>query len=83
MNYIGETMWVPSGTSSTTAQVALSASMQDPTGIGLGMATVDFIDCVTNKVLASGVKVSQVADSPDNTGPAGAGRLLSRTLIGC
>ena len=70
LNYIGETMWVTSGKSSTASQVTLSASMQDPTGTALVGATVDFIDRATGKVLAGGIKVSQVAGSPDNTGTA-------------
>ena len=69
VNYIGQTTWVTSGTSATTAQVTLTASMQDATGTALVGATVDFIDTCTGKVLASGVKVSPVAGSP-GTGTA-------------
>lgn len=69
VNYIGQTTWVTSGTSATTAQVTLTASMQDATGTALVGATADFIDTLTNKVLASGVQVSPVAGSP-GTGTA-------------
>jgi hypothetical protein len=69
VRYIGQTWFVTSGTSATTAQVALTASMQDPTGLALAGATVDFIDQSTNKVLAAGVKVTPVAGSP-GTGTA-------------
>ena len=82
VNYIGQTEWVTSGTSSTTAQVTLTASMQDPTGTALAGAKVDFIDCATGKVLAGGVKVSQVAGSPDNTGTANAIVTLSTGQYG-
>jgi MBG domain (YGX type)/Bacterial Ig-like domain (group 3)/YDG domain len=73
VNYIGQQYFVTSGSSSTTAQVTLSASVQDPTGTALTGATMDFID-VTNglpgKTLATGVKVSPVPNSPANTGTA-------------
>ncbi len=72
VNYIGQTTFVTSGTSATTAQVTLTASMQDPTGTGLVGATVDFIwldGSVNGKVLASGVTVSQVPGNP-STGTA-------------
>ncbi len=70
VRYIGQTQWVTSGTSSTTAQVTLTASVQDPTGFGLSGAKVDFIDAASSKVLASNVNVSPVAGSPSNTGTA-------------
>jgi hypothetical protein len=70
VSYIGQLAWVTSGTSSTTAQVALSASVQDPTGAALSGAKMDFIDALTNKVLAAGVPVSPVAGSSSNTGTA-------------
>ncbi len=70
VRYIGQTSFVTSGTSSTTAQVTLSASVQDPTGLALVGAKVDFIDESNNKVLASGVNVSPVANSSGNTGTA-------------
>ncbi|HSC11665.1 MAG TPA: Ig-like domain repeat protein, partial [Rhodanobacteraceae bacterium] len=66
VNYIGQQMFVTSGSSSTTAQVTLSASVQDPSGLGLSGAKVDFIDCSTTcpgKTLASGVPVSPVQNS--------------------
>jgi hypothetical protein len=64
VNYIGQTTWVTSGTNSTTAQVVLTASMQDLTGTALIGATVDFIELASNKVLASGVQVSPIPGSP-------------------
>ena len=64
VNYIGQTVWTTSGSSSTTAQVTLTASMQDATGVALAGATVDFIDALTGKVLASGVKVAAVSGVP-------------------
>jgi hypothetical protein len=72
VNYVGQTIFVTSGTSATTAQVTLSASMQDPTGAALVGATVDFIDIGQSppKVLASGIKVTPVANSSSGTGTA-------------
>ncbi|HEX3123614.1 MAG TPA: kelch repeat-containing protein [Rhodanobacteraceae bacterium] len=73
VNYIGQQVFVTSGSSSTTAQVTLSASVQDPTGLGLSGAKVDFIDCSTipcGKTLASGVPVSPVQNEPNFTGTA-------------
>jgi len=61
---------VTSGSSSTTAQVTLSASVQDPTGVALVGAKVDFIDTSTGQIMAGGVPVSPVANSPANTGTA-------------
>jgi hypothetical protein len=73
VNYIGQQYFVTSGSSSTTAQVTLSASVQDPTGTALVGATMTFTD-ITNgapgNVLASNVPVSQVPGSPANTGTA-------------
>jgi len=69
VNYIGQTDWVTSGTSSTTAQVTLSASAQDPTGTGLLGATMKFTDAVTGAVLAANVPVAPVAGNP-STGTA-------------
>jgi hypothetical protein len=68
--YIGQLTFMTSGSSSTTAQVTLSASVQDPTGSALVGATAEFIDANTGKVLASGVKVTTVAGSPANTATA-------------
>jgi hypothetical protein len=62
--YIGQTIAVASGSSATSAQVSLAASVQDPTGLGLVGAKVTFIDTLTNRVLASNVPVSPVAGSP-------------------
>jgi len=64
--YIGQTIAVASGSSATSAQVSLAASVQDPTGLGLVGAKVTFIDTLTNRVLASNVPVSPVAGSPFN-----------------
>jgi hypothetical protein len=69
--YIGQTVFVTSGSSSTTAQVTLSASVQDPDGSGSVMdATVTFTDLLSGKILASGVKVTSVANSTSGTGTA-------------
>jgi hypothetical protein len=69
--YIGQTVFTTSGSSSTTAQVTLSASVADPDGLGsIANATVTFTDLTSGKVLASGVKVSPVASSTTNTGTA-------------
>ncbi|PYS44775.1 MAG: hypothetical protein DMG13_33320, partial [Acidobacteria bacterium] len=56
----------------TTAQVTLSASVQDPSvgGGTVSAATVTFTDLLTGKVLASGVKVSPVANTSSHTGTA-------------
>jgi hypothetical protein len=70
--YIGQTVFQTSGSSSTTAQVTLSASVvQDPDGLGsVANATVTFKDLLTNTVLASNVKVSPVSNSSTGTGTA-------------
>ena len=70
--YIGQTVFTTSGSSSTTAQVTLSASVQDTTGSGatLTNATVTFTDLLTGKVLATGVKVTPVSGSSVPTGTA-------------
>ncbi len=73
VRYIGQTQFVTSGTSSTTAQVTLSASVQDPTGVALNGAKAEFIDFTNGlpgRVLASNVNVSPVAGSGANTGTA-------------
>ncbi|MDP9330215.1 MAG: Ig-like domain-containing protein, partial [Actinomycetota bacterium] len=70
--YIGQTVFVASGTSSTTVQATLSASVSDVDGLGstpIVGATVTFTDLLSNQVLASGVKVSPVVGSP-GTGTA-------------
>ena len=69
VNYIGQTTWVTSGSKSTTAQVTLSASVQDVTGVALVGATVSFKDLGTGKYLATNVKVAPVANAP-GTGTA-------------
>jgi hypothetical protein len=69
--YIGQTTFVTSGSSSTTAQVTLTASVADPDGLGtVGAATVDFYDLTSGKLLASGVKVSPVSNTDTRTGTA-------------
>jgi len=70
--YIGQTLFVSSGSSSTTAQVTLTASVTDPdrTGASVQGATVTFTDLLSGKVLASGVKVSLVSGSDTSTGTA-------------
>jgi hypothetical protein len=70
--YIGQTYFYTSGSSSTNAQVTLSASIQDTTGSGadLSKATVTFTDLLTNKVLASNVPVTKVLGSTVPTGTA-------------
>ena len=70
--YIGQTLFYTSGSSSTSAQVTLSASVQDTTGSGadLNNATVTFTDLLSGKVLASGVKVTPVQGSTVPTGTA-------------
>jgi hypothetical protein len=69
--YIGQTTFVSSGSSSTTAQVTLTASVGDPDGAGdISKSTVTFKDLLTNKVLATGVKVSPVSNSDTKTGTA-------------
>ena len=79
--YIGQTTFVTSGTSSTTAQVTLTASIVDPDNTALIGATVDFIDVTTGKVLAAGVKVAQVAGQP-SSGTANAVVTLSTGQYG-
>jgi hypothetical protein len=70
--YIGQTLFYTSGSSSTSAQVALSASLQDTTGSGADLknATVTFTDLLSGKVLASNVPVSPVSGSTIPTGTA-------------
>ena len=85
VNYIGQQVFVTSGSSSTTAQVTLSASVQDPTGLGLSGAKVDFIDCSSScpgKTLASGVPVSPVQNQGDFTGTANTVVTLSTGQFG-
>jgi hypothetical protein len=72
VGYIGQTLFVTSGSSSTTAQVTLTASVIDPTvsGGSVANATVTFTDLLSGKILASGVKVSLVANTGTGTGTA-------------
>jgi hypothetical protein len=69
--YIGQTVFYTSGSSSTTTQATLSASVSDVDGSGLvSNATVTFTDLLSNKVLASGVKVAPVQNGDGTTGTA-------------
>jgi hypothetical protein len=70
--YIGQTVFFTSGSSSTSAQVTLTASVQDSTGSSgnVSNGTVTFTDVLQNKVLASNVKVTPVAGSNGLTGTA-------------
>ena len=61
VRYIGETVFVSSGSKSTTAKVTLTASLQAVEGLTLGNAKVKFIDANTGKVLAAKVPVQPVA----------------------
>jgi hypothetical protein len=72
VTYIGQTLFYTSGSSSTTAQVALGASVQDTTGSGADLknATVTFTDLLSGKVLASNVPVTPVSGSTIPTGTA-------------
>jgi len=72
VSYIGQQNWVTSGASATTAQVTLSASVQDPTGVALVGAKMDFVDAGTGRVLAAGVPVAAVANATIPTGTANA-----------
>ncbi len=69
VRYIGQLEWVTSGTSATSAQVTLAASVQDPTGYALAGATMSFLNAETNQVIAANVPVAPVAGQPD-TGTA-------------
>lgn len=72
VGYTGPTLAMTSGSSSTTAQVSLSASVADPnpTGDSIANSTVTFTDLTSGKVLASGVRVSPVSNSDLATGTA-------------
>jgi hypothetical protein len=69
--YIGQTAFFTSGSSSTTAQVTLTASVQDSNGSGGNVqnTTVTFTDMLSGKVLASGVKVSDVQNTDGTLNP--------------
>lgn len=70
-SYIGQTLFVTSGSSSTTAQVTLSASVQDPDGSSsVANATVTFKDLLSGKILAKDVKVSLVSNTDTSIGTA-------------
>jgi hypothetical protein len=82
VRYIGQQTFVTSGTSSTTAQVHLTASVQDPTGVALVGAKIDFIDTSTGQIMAGGITVTPVFGSPANTGTADAIVTLSTGQFG-
>ena len=70
VNYIGETIFVSSGINSNTVRATLTASLQAvDEDVPLGVATVDFVDTLTAKVLAAGVPVAPVEGLP-NVGTA-------------
>jgi hypothetical protein len=67
VNYIGQTTFVTSGTSATTAQVTLSASVQDPTGTALvGATMVPQPDGSVLYVKSSSISSMAVAGAPGN-----------------
>jgi hypothetical protein len=81
--YIGQTVFVTSGSSSTNAQVTLSASVADPDGKGSVLnATVTFTDLLSGKVLASNVPVSPVSNTNTATGTANTVLTLSTGQYG-
>src|SRR6185437_8729340 len=67
--YIGQTVFVSSGSSATTVQAHLTASVVADGGSIAG-AKVTFTDLLTHSVLAKGVPVSPVANSSEPTGTA-------------
>lgn len=80
--YNGQRAFVTSG-SSTTAQVTLSASVTDPDGAGSVLnSTVTFFDLLSQKVLATGVKVSPVSNTDTATGTANTSVTLSTGQYG-
>ena len=82
VRYIGETIFVSSGSSSTTAKVTLTASLQAVSEqSALGTGTVSFIDANTGKVLAANVPVQPVAGQP-NVGTANTNITLSTGQFG-
>ena len=81
LRYIGQTFAVTSGSSQTTAQVQLAASLQDPMQVPIIGAAVRFVDVETGKVLADNVPVARVAGTPD-TGTAAAWVTLSTGQYG-
>ena len=81
VRYIGETVFVSSGSKSTTAKVTLTASLQAVEGLTLGTAKVNFIDANTGKVLAANVPVQPVAGQT-NVGTANTNITLSTGKFG-
>jgi hypothetical protein len=67
--YIGQTVFVTSGSSSTTAQVTLTASIIAEAG-SIAHATATFKDLLTGKILATNVPVSSVPGASRSTGTA-------------
>jgi hypothetical protein len=67
--YIGQTVFVSSGSSATTVQAHLTASVVADGGSIAG-AKVTFTDLLSHTVLAKGVPVSPVANSSEPTGTA-------------
>jgi hypothetical protein len=67
--YIGQTLYVTSGSNSTSAQVALSASVEAAAG-KIANAKVTFTDQYSGTVLAKGVRVSPVEGATTPTGTA-------------
>jgi hypothetical protein len=84
--YIGQTAFVTSGSSSTNAQVTLTASVSDPDGsvsaADISTSTVTFKDLLTNTVIASNVKVSLVSNTDKLTGTANTVLTLSTGQYG-
>ena len=69
VNYIGQTLAITSGPNSTTAKLALTASVQGDAG-DITNARVTFIDDLTGAVLAKGVPVTAVQGGTALTGTA-------------
>ena len=79
--YIGQTLVVTSGPNSSTAQVALSASVVATAG-SIANARVTFTDDLTGMVLARGVAVSPVVGARTPTGTASRTVTLSSGKFG-
>jgi hypothetical protein len=82
VNYVGETMFVSSGSTSSTVQATLTATLQAvDEDYPLGTGTVDFVDLATGKVLAANVTVMPVPGQP-NVGTANVITTLSTGQYG-
>ncbi|MGN6430909.1 MAG: beta strand repeat-containing protein, partial [Gaiellaceae bacterium] len=70
--YIGQTTFWTSGSSTTTTNATLTASVQEDgtSGGSVANSTVTFTDMISGKVLASGVKVSPVSNTATQLGTA-------------